>query len=306
MNKFKKGIYNLAREQVKKQLTRNLGKVIEEDDRLICYVNKHKCEKNIFTNTFACSGITDNDRRLAEVYNLVKPIYYVFDGLVFDKNQVYIYGYDNANIIIRNCQFFYGLYVTVHGKCFLSENSYIRAFRRLSIYADDITIKDMNIINELKYTSNLNVEIAADDNLNIINSYIGKMNEKSNIDISAGKKIIIDNSQIEGDNIKCESPKIETHHDSSLIATKRVNLNVKDFEPIKITSPVVALNNNEINSNNKPIKLKQLTNPLSIKRLELINLLKQVKVKCDKVNSNEINEYKSYINNRPISKTLKK
>ena len=86
MNKFKKGIYNLAREQVKKQLTRNLGKVIEEDDRLICYVNKHKCEKNIFTNTFECSGITDNDRRIAKVYNLVKPIYYVFDGLVFEKN----------------------------------------------------------------------------------------------------------------------------------------------------------------------------------------------------------------------------
>ena len=107
----------------------------------------------------------------------------------------------------------------------------------------------MNIINELKYTNNLNVEIAADDNLNIINSYIGKMNEKTNIDISAGKKIIIDNSQIEGDNIKCESPKIETHHDSSLIATKRVNLNVKEFEPIKITSPVVVLNNNEIKMN---------------------------------------------------------
>ena len=132
------------------------------------------------------------------------------------------------------------------------------------------------------------------------------MNEKTTIDISAGKKMIIDNSQIEGDNIKCESPKIETNHDSSLIATKRVDLNVKDYEPIKITSPVVVLNNNEINSNNKPIKLKQLTNPLSIKRLELIDLLKQVKVKCDKVNSNEINEYKSYINNRPISKTLKK
>lgn len=306
MNKLKESIYKLAREYVKKQLTRNLGKVIEEDDRLICYVNKHKCEKNIFTNTFACGGITDNDRHLAKVYNLDKPIYYVFDGLEFDKNQVYIYGYDNVNIIIRNCKFFYGLHVRVHGKCFLSENSYIRAFRGLSVYADDITIKDMNIINELKYTNNLHVEIAADDNLNIINSYIGKMNEKITIDISAGKKMVIDNSQIEGDNIKCESPKIETHHDSSLIATKRVNLNVKDFEPIKITSPVVVLNNNEINSNNKPIKLKQLTNPLSIKRLELIELLKRVKDKCDNVNSNEIDEYKSYINNRSISKTLKK
>ena len=56
MNKIKKCVYNLAREYVKKQLTGNLGKVVEKEDRLICYVNKTKSTAEtvlfIWTNLF--------------------------------------------------------------------------------------------------------------------------------------------------------------------------------------------------------------------------------------------------------------
>ena len=42
MNRIKKALYDLARNDAKKYLTNNLGIVVEEDDRLICYVEKSR------------------------------------------------------------------------------------------------------------------------------------------------------------------------------------------------------------------------------------------------------------------------
>lgn len=43
--------YQRKRERVKRNLTRNLGKVIEEEDRLVCYVDKNKIEKDKYSCT---------------------------------------------------------------------------------------------------------------------------------------------------------------------------------------------------------------------------------------------------------------
>ena len=38
-------IYDMKRENTKRKLTSNLGRVVEEEDKLICYVNKRNLKK---------------------------------------------------------------------------------------------------------------------------------------------------------------------------------------------------------------------------------------------------------------------
>lgn len=109
MNNIKSFIYKLARKSVMNRFTRNLGKVVEENDKLVCYVSKNKCWKDgSFTYTIPCSEISSSvEKELANSYGLNKPIYYVIEGIDFGKHQVHVFGYDNAKVIIRNCNFPY-------------------------------------------------------------------------------------------------------------------------------------------------------------------------------------------------------
>lgn len=308
MNKIEDYIYNLKRNYAKNILTGNLGKVIEEEDKLICYVSKNKCLKNrdFIWNIF-CNGIvSDNRVTSANEYNINKPIYYIIDGIDFGKHVIHIYGYDNVNVIIRNCKFPYGLFVSINGDCLLEKSYVCAVMHNLLIGADNITIKDMYIYNELRYTQGLDIKIGADNNLNIIDSNIGRLREKTNVSLEAGNILNLDNSDIRGDIIECEAKKIVTHHASSLLSDKKAMIKSSDFEPIKIESPEIFINGYKFNSNNKTVYLKQKTSPLSIKRLELIELLRQVRDKCENVNSEDIQKYQEELNNRSVIKTMKK
>ena len=150
MNYLKKGLYKIIRENIKKEITGNLGPVIEEDDRLICYIDKKKCKKRNYSYTIACKGV--KNKELAKVYNLNKPICYVIDGLQFHKTNVYIFEYDGCDVVIKNCHFDYELYVKTFGKCTI-ENSEIQSLRLLSVYAKELVFKNMNISNYYFFSS---------------------------------------------------------------------------------------------------------------------------------------------------------
>ena len=46
MNTFKKALYNITRPSAMKYLTGNLGKVVEDDEKITCYVKRSKV-KNV-------------------------------------------------------------------------------------------------------------------------------------------------------------------------------------------------------------------------------------------------------------------
>ena len=45
-NRVKNEIYNLFRKAAVKAITGNMGRVVEYDDKIICYVKKAKIQKN--------------------------------------------------------------------------------------------------------------------------------------------------------------------------------------------------------------------------------------------------------------------
>ena len=80
-----------------------------------------------------------------------------------------------------------------------------------------------------------------------------------------------------------------------------------EFDKIIAISPYIKFNNNDVQKFNqhKFITFKKLEEPLSIKRLQLIDTLKLIKEKCEKTNENKLETIKENLDNRPITKILK-
>lgn len=281
MNKFKKALYDVTRIYAKNYLTGNLGKVVEDDEKITCYVKKSKVKKKDHNYTIACFGIEEYEdrKKIAKAYKLDKPICYVIDGLELKKHKVYIFGYNDCEVIIKNCSFGLDLCVHVNGKCTLV-NTDINTFSYLSISANDkIDVIDSNVGNKKK---NIKVSFTATNGLNITNS------------------------NITGKEVECESSVINVDESSSLTATDKVDLKTNDFNPININAPIIVLNGEEIANEKEIVVFKKITDPLLLKRLELVNLLKRVKNECGSINSEKVSEYKEELDVQPISKVLKK
>lgn len=236
------------------------------------------------------------------MYKLDKPICYVIDGLEF-KKEVYILGYDNCEIIIKNCKF-NELIVHALVKCTLKK-TIINPHYRLSIRADKLIIEDMDINNQFKY-SDLDIILIGDKKLDIINSSIGREKEKTTVSLISANQLDLVNSKIIGDIVECDAKKILANNNSSLVASDKVILKTDDFQQINITSPTIICNDNIFNNKTQSITLEKLVNPLKIKRVELIELLKKIKYECEKNNTKKVNRYRNELNNKPIGKVLKK
>lgn len=301
---IRKKIYALIRNDIKRKLTRNLGKVVEEEDKLICYVDKKKIKKTRYESTVYCYGIIEKNKDLADYYKQNKPIVYILDGIELKNKNIHIHGYDNCEVIIKNCKFDYSLYLSINGKCTL-DNTTINTFLPLTIGANELVIKNMNITNQYKLAGKkLPIYIGATNKLEINNSTIGDFT--SNVDISSNNKLEVYNSSLIGETITCDATKAIFGKKSTIKAKKETKLKIKDFSEINITSPTIISNGNLSITNNQPVILRKIIDSVKLKRIELIYLLKELKSKIDTKNKTELEEYQSKLNNKPIVKVLSK
>lgn len=308
MNRIKKNLYDLARNDAKKYLTNYLGKVVEEDDRLICYVEKSRVKKKNYRYTIACLGIGKEKYRkeMAKKFQLDKPICYVIDCLELKRNNVYIFGYDDCEVIIKNCNFElnYFIHIHVNGKCTL-DNTDIKPFSHLSINANELIIKNMHDNQIEILDSKSNIEFGA-NRIDVIDSNIGSKKKNIKVSFLATNGLNITNSNIFGKEVECEAYIINIDEKSSLTAANKVSLKTKDFDPITINAPIIALNGDEMINKKGKVVLKKITNSIDLKRIELINLLRKVKEECELLTAENVSEYKEELDVYPISRILKR
>ena len=166
---MKKKIDNIIRNYLKKQFTGNLGKVVEKDDALYCYVDKKKCRRRRFFLDIMCLGIKRCDKELAKRYNFDKKVYYIFNDINFKRNEVRLFGNENSEIIIKDCNFEYGLDIA-NGKNIILDNVSIKYIRGLNLYAENLALKNMNFDNPYYYIGcKKTIRLYADSCLSIIN-----------------------------------------------------------------------------------------------------------------------------------------
>lgn len=292
--------YNVLRHFAMKKITGNLGKVVEEDDKIICYVNKNKCNKELYKYNIRCFGTLLKDKELAKKYDVNKTICYVFDSIDFDNHEVYIYGHDDSEIIIRNSYFKYGLCIGTDGKVSI-ENSSIKTSHTFSMYAKELMLKDINIVNDLAL-ANFGLQVTLESSsISMVNTNIGKENEKTSVYLIAKDNLNMINSNIVGDYVECESKKITADDNTLLKGSKQVKLKTSITPKINIISPVINYNSNSfLNSKNL------LSDPIAFKRLELIQTLRKISNACKTINNQKIEEYRNELNNNSVIKILKK
>ena len=283
------------------QLIGNLGNIVEEDDKLICYINKNKIKKDKYGYyNIYCDGITKNNKNIAKIFNLNKPVHYIIENINLNDKQVYIHNYNNnCSITIKNCNFEQGCKIYSNCDCNI-DSTHIKALNLLLIQAKKLTLKNMNLTNEFSRTnSDLNIILDANKNINLINSNIGEENKKIKISITS-KTIELTNSTINGDEIECKSKNIITDNKSSLNGTNKVTITTDKINKINISSNTIIYNDKVFKQDKKKkVTIETKNDDLTNKRLELINLLKNLKTTCENT------KIKNIIN-KPFSKTKKR
>ena len=148
------------------------------------------------------------------------------------------------------------------------------------------------------------IGFGANNRIDVIDSNIGNKNIK--FSFLATNELNIVNSKIIGNEVECKSKTINADERSSLIAKDKVNLQIDNFNSININAPTIILNGEETSNEKKSIVLQKITEPLTLKRLELVNLLKKIKSQCKNISCEKVLEYEEQLKVQPISKTLKK
>lgn len=317
---MKKIIFDKMRNYAKLILTDRLGKVVEEDDKLICYVKQNKCKKRDLLNSLSCKGVNYN-KEIADTYHLNKKIYYVFENINFLEIMFELLGYCDCEIIIRNCTINvpYNFKISVDGKLTI-ENTNIIGAKSINIGATELNLNNVNI-NGLISAKELEVVFSSRENINITNCNVGKTNSNltdyfeelygnvNKVELIANNDINIKKSKINGESkVECISNNgvINTDDDSILISKTEVLVEGNNFESININSPKIILNGNTIKSEENNIKLNNDNSKLILKRIELIDILKKVKNKIEDNNFEKIEKYFNSLNNQQIGRVLKK
>lgn len=306
MNELKRFLYNAIRSKLKRVITGDLGKVIEEEEKIICYVNKNKCNIEKYRLIIECLGINCRYRDLAKAYNLYKPIIYIIDGLEVDKKKTIINGYGDCDIIIKNCKFNHGLSVNINdGECTLME-TFIESFDLLSIYAKKININnmDININNVIKFIDKVDAVIKAWEELNITDSNIGNREEKPTISLNSKKNLNIINSSIASDELDIRAENINTDDTSFISACDKINIEAKNIKISKIKTPSLIVNDEVVQIPGEAFSLNTPTTDIEIKWHELVRLLKKIKMQCEESILDDVRAYESSLCSQSVSKRL--
>ena len=291
IKKIKLVIFNVLRHYVKNYITGNLGKVEEEDEYLVCYVNKRKIKSNKFIQYIYCQGIKESDKELAISYKLYKKIYYIFENLKFNNSYVTIFGYgSNSEIIIKNCKFNYGLSVKTVGKCVVDSCFIESSYYDLTLHARNLKLKNMDINNTLKYAGcSSRISFSADENLIIENCIIDSPNEKIKVFLTSLKKISLINVKIIAHTIKCKANKIVSFNHSLFKAKDKLEVDGEILNNLTMISPIMKVKDDVIDT-----------------KIQLIDILKNIRDKCISINKGKIIEYEKKLNNISVKKVLKK
>lgn len=304
MNKIRKKIYNFLRWIALKEITNNLGRVEETKDKIICYVKKNKCRNERYQFTIPCFGQRKKNKELAEIYELDKPICYVIEGIEVKNKKVYIFGYDNPEIIIKNCTFLFDLYGHVNGKCTI-ENSFVRAFSLFMFGANELTVKDMCITNPFSSSNTLKIALGGEEKLEIISSTIGKEKQNTNVDLIARDNILIKSSNIGANTIELKAKNINSDKDSKIKASEKIKIDAKEYDNLNITSKESNINGTQYDTGKNEFTLRKIADAKELQKAKLIDTLRKIKEKCEQVKRELLEQYTKDLEEESIHKLVK-
>ena len=313
-----KKIYDELKMKTLKNITGNLGDIYETDDRYVCYVEQERLDWFYYKNksrVLNLKGIDINDSENIKV-KLDKPIYYVFEGIIF-RNKLNFNAIHNPYIIFSNCifnksissfftqgtvKFKSNIYISNWYDMFL-ENNYLDIH-----HADSLIFEDDNILNMNKKNldGKLGIDIKA-NNVAIRYSNV-KITEPSVFYIKA-KNLSIDYSIINVDKMIIEADNI---HNTSYIKCKDLMIDNKNNDVINYIHADNILYNNVILKDEFEDSDKEENSTIDMDlvkkqelKLHILEILKKLKDECELIKKEELNKKEQELSSTEISKILK-
>lgn len=309
MKKISEMIINFKRRRILKNIFGFSGKIEIEEDRIVGLVSKLSLNytyKNKDAYGMCLCGYDSKKLSLEDrEYFSKKPIYYVFEDIVFDKG-VTVETFFDVNVIFRNCTF--NDYVRLDGvsNIVFENNKYITLNNQgkefFTGYGKNIEFIDDNFVN-----SDNNVNFGMDINFNVVefvDSNI-EIDKKSNSKfLVKAKELLLDNVTIDCPYICFNCEDIICLDDSVIGANKRidVNNNIGNFNIMSVIAPFVIHNGSLV----RTVDSNKSKNNLISSRQKLIEELKVISRYFSNINNSEIKKTHDDINNRSIKRILSK
>ena len=312
---------NIARRIYLKDSICNIGKIVEEEDRIICYVDQKslesfdKCKGKRYFYELKLNGVnqvTDGIKEITENFNLNKPVYYIFDGIKFDM-KVRISSMW-ANIIFKNCTFNRDIIITMGDKITFENNKYEVD---MPIYYSCNGFFTANYVNKITFI-NENFKNTSDD-VDITNFGMeieAKTIEFNNtkVDTSTGtinikaEKTVIQNSTFSVKDAYIDSQSIESI--GCLIKTKKgliIENKHCDFDG-NVESPTAFYNGVDMAQNNKTdiYAINEEKAKLKETRQKFVEELHNLSDYFQQLNDNKIQDVIEKANNENRVRTFKK
>lgn len=291
---------NYKRKQVLESITGDMGRVVETENEIICYVTQNSIrlfklkETSIFL--FGCNDNKNID--VAKKFNINKPVRYVFEGLRFSSA---IYGYaSDVNVEFINCDFEYCMYIHLEGNCKI-KNCIFSGALKMNIYANNLVLSSSEI-NSMMYDV---FYIAARRQLTLTDMNIKQdgYSKFKKFYLSSEDNILIENTDVDCVDISIWAKRV-TAVNSNLRASGSVTIESDEVSNLVIDSPVIVYNDTNIYSGK--ININKKVTPLSKKRDELIQVLKEIETRCEISNKIEIDNFAEEVKNKQISRVLKR
>ena len=230
---------NYKRKLALRSITGNMGRVVEDEDEIICYVRQKKLKKDCIILK-GCRNF--NNENITRKYGIDKPIHYIFDGLECSSD---IYSYDGIKLDFRNCYFKYCSYISLVGDCEF-ENCTFASSLFYDIYADDITIKSSSISVLAGYNR---FHVAAIYKLSLIDvdGIGGHFSKNRSVYFSSGKEILFKDTNIDCLDISIAAEKLVSIN-SNLRARRTANIESNEISGLVVDSPNIICNDINVSS----------------------------------------------------------
>lgn len=319
--KAKLKTYNEARQVYLKKSICNIGRIVEEEDKIICYVDQKSIDnykEKLSIYKFRLNGmnqVTEGIKETVENFGLNKPVYYIFDSIEFSTGVEITSLW--SNVIFRNCTFNENIGIIYGDKITFENNNYkdlcdVYFYGNCFLTADRVsklTFINDNFVNslDLKYYSyfvpRFGMQIDAKE-IEFINTKVdAEYNATINIKAERTK---IENSELKANEVYVDSQSINVK-DSSIIAQSGVmieNAN-RDFVG-NVQAPIVFYNGIDLaNSVRNTHKVNEDEVTLKEARIKLIEKLRNLSDYCQQLNDNRVQGIQDKLDNQTIVKVLK-
>lgn len=317
--KSKLNLYNLSRKYYLKKVAGKLGKIIEEDDKIIVYATQRLVEKNSKCGSYnlRCEGMNTYNKKLRkkiEKYKLNKPVDYIFDGIVFDSFVNLSSCFGNVNVKFKNCTFIDPLRVSFGNNVTLENNNYLNwrdydGYRSSFLLGDfgELNIKNDEIVNTYENKKNNKTRfgmVITANKVNIVNSNICAESQ-GKIDIKS-KEVSINYSTIVGPEIILTSDSI-TSNNSLLKSNNNIVIKNENWDfSGDVQAPIVVYNEYNLNTSNEIMSVSEDDINLMKSRQKLLQTLHNLNDYCQQINKSKACSIEKELNSQPVSKVLKK